>query len=332
MRTLALAKEESETPAPILSPGARNFLERFQVGRLALHIGRAVRPVVRKIRNPIQRRIWIRQFLLPLRNATLLNRPLRVSFGEGSVFLVPRGSAASDIWAGLRPERHEVSFFLSVLEPGMVFFDVGANGGLFAIGAAKRIGGRGVFAFEPCSRTCGILRRNLRLNRIAGAHVAQTALGDSIGEGVLRVNARGKDALNTLGEASHPDSRVIGQEKVRLTTLDAFVKEQNIPRVDVMKADIEGAELMLFRGGNHLLQRPDAPIILYKGLGFLTRGFGYHPVEIIWFLESCGYAFFTLNSDTGEIAELNPNYDYNSMVIAVKPSHAAYVKSQASLQ
>jgi FkbM family methyltransferase len=331
MRTVALAKEESATPAPILSPGARNFLERFQVGQLALRIGRAIRPVVRKIQNPIQRRIWIRQFLLPLRNATLLNRPLRVSFGDGSVFLVPQGSAASDIWTGLRHERHEVSFLQSILEPGMVFFDVGASAGLFAVGAAKRIGGRKVFAFEPCPATCEILKRNLSLNRVDNVHVVQKALGDSIGEGVLHVHARVKDGLNTLGQASRPGSRVIAHEKVRLTTLDTFVKERSIPSVGVIKADVEGAELMLFRGANDLLWRHDAPIILYKGFGFLTRGFGYHPVEILWFLESCGFDFFTLNTDTGEIAELKPDYDYNSMVIAAKPSHSAYAKLQVRL-
>jgi FkbM family methyltransferase len=328
---MALAEEQSATPAPVLSPGTRNFLERFQCGRLALRIGRIVRPVVRKMRNPIQRKIWIRQFLLPLRNATLLNRPLKVSFGEGSVFLVPHGSAASDIWAGLREEQHEVLFLLSILEPGMVFFDVGANAGLFTVGAAKRIGERKVFAFEPCPTTCEILTRNLGLNRVDNVHVVQKALGDSIGEGVLQVHAQGKDGLNTLGQASRPGSRVIAHEKVRLTTLDTFVKEQDIPSVGVIKADVEGAELMLFRGANDLLRRPDAPIIMYKGFGFLTRAFGYHPVEILWFLESCGFDFFTLNADTGEVAELKPDYNYNSMVIAAKPSHSAYAKLQVRL-
>jgi hypothetical protein len=117
---------------------------------------------------------------------------------------------------------------------------------------------------------------------------------------------------------------VVGQEDVRITTVDAFMKDRNIPRVDVMKVDIEGAELMMFRGARELLERKDAPLILYEGFGFLTRGFGYHPVEILWLLESCGYTLFLLNSESGEISELKPDYQYDSMVIAAKPGHPAF--------
>jgi hypothetical protein len=158
------------------------------------------------------------------------------------------------------------------------------------------------------------------------------ALGDAVGEGVLQVNARGKDGLNTLGQATHSDSEVVGQEQVRITTVDVLVKERNIPRVDVMKVDIEGAELMMFRGARELLERADAPLILYEGFGFLTRGFGYHPVEILWFLESCGYSLYMLNSETGEISRLNADYKYDSMVIAAKPGHAELAGWSARLQ
>jgi hypothetical protein len=158
------------------------------------------------------------------------------------------------------------------------------------------------------------------------------ALGDSVGKGVLKVNSRGKDGLNTLGQATHPDSQVVAQEDVPITTMDVFMKEHNIPRVDVMKVDIEGAELMLFRGARELLDRADAPLILYEGFGFLTRGFGYHPVEILWFLESCGYSLFALNGESGAISELKTDYQYDSMVIAVKPGHAAFASCRARVK
>jgi hypothetical protein len=99
-----------------------------------------------------------------------------------------------------------------------------------------------------------------------------------------------------------------------------------------MKVDIEGAELMMLRGARELLERADAPIILYEGFGFLTCGFGYHPVEILWFLESCGYSLFELNSETGEISELKADYKYDSMVIAIKPGRAAFENLRARLK
>lgn len=286
---------------------------------------------LRKLRDPAQRKIWISRYGLPLRNALLLNRPLTVSFDGIPVALAPQGATAGDIWTGLRCERQEVSFILSALKPGMIFFDVGANAGLFAISAAKKIGGNGVFAFEPCSSTCELLKRNLQLNSLAGVNVVQSALGESVGGGVLQINVRGRDGLNTLGRATHPDSKVVGQENVPITTLDVFMQEHNVLRVDVMKVDIEGAELMMFRGARDLLARADAPLILYEGFGALTRGFGYHPVEILWFLESCGYSLFVLNSESGEISKLQPDYQYDSMVIAAKPGHAAFEDLRARL-
>jgi FkbM family methyltransferase len=321
---MTIAKDQYAVPDPILSSGAKNFLEGFTFGRWGLRAGRKIIQCLRKSRDPRQRKMWINRFGLPLRNAMLRNRPLTVSFERFSVMLAPQGATAGDIWAGIRCERHEVSFILSVLEPGMIFFDVGANAGLFAISVAKKIGGGCVFAFEPCSSTFELLKKNLLINCLADVNVFQTALGNSVGQGVLQINARGKDGLNTLGRPTHPGSQVVGQEDVRITTVDAFMKDRNIPRVDVMKVDIEGAELMMFRGARELLERKDAPLILYEGFGFLTRGFGYHPVEILWLLESCGYTLFLLNSESGEISELKPDYQYDSMVIAAKPGHPAF--------
>jgi FkbM family methyltransferase len=332
MDTMALVKDQYAAPEPLLPSGVKSFLESFEAGRAGLRAGRGVITFLRNLQDPIQRKMWVSRVQLPLRNAVLLDRPLQVSFNGISILLSPRGATASDIWAGIRCENHEVSFILSVLEPGMIFFDVGANAGLFAITAAKKIGGKSVFAFEPCSSTSELLRRNLKLNHLDDVNVVQMALGDSVGEGVLQVNADGKDGLNTLGQATHPSSKVVGQEGVRISTVDVFMKEQNIPRVDVMKVDIEGAELMMFRGARGLLERADAPVILYEGFGFLTRGFSYHPVEILWFLESCGYRLFLLNSETGEISELKADYQYDSMVIAAKPEQRAYENLRARLK
>jgi FkbM family methyltransferase len=320
---MAAAKDRYAVPEPLLSPEVKNFLGEFELGRLGLRTGRGIVGLLRRSRDPVQRKLWAARFLLPVRNVLLFDRPLSVSLNGLSILLTPQGGVAGDLWTGLPGHTREGAFLLSVIEPGMIIFDVGANAGLFAIGAAKKIGGKNVFAFEPSS-SCDLLRRNLKLNHITDLHVVQQALGEQAGGGTLKINDRG--SLNTPGSATHPSSIVVGHDEVYITTVDTFMKERDIPRVDVMRVDIEGAEVMLFRGASGLLRRPDAPIILYDGFGFLTRGFGYHPVEILWLLESCGYDLFTLNSDTGEIANLTPDYQYNSMIIAAKQSHAAYQK------
>jgi FkbM family methyltransferase len=321
---MAVARTQQALPEPILNPGIKNFLESYRLGRMGIQAGRKVRKLISTLRDPLQQKTWARQFVLPARNVLLMNRPVTVATAGESFFLEPRGSTAGDLWTGLRSEECQFSFFQGLLSHGMIFFDVGANAGLFSLLAARKIGPKTVFAFEPCCATCEMLRQNLRLNHLQDVFVTQAAVGESVSEGVLQVNARGRDALNTLGQPVHPSSVVVGQEKVRITTIDAFMMDHQIPRVDVMKIDIEGAELMLFRGARELLRREDAPLIIYEGFGFLTRGFGYHPVEILWLLESYGFTLLLLDGDTGNILALDANYQYDSMVIAVKPGHPAY--------
>ena len=102
---MALAREHHTVPETALAPQVKNFLGRIPFGRLGLRIGAGIRPLLRKVRDPIQHKAWIRQFVLPLRNAVLLNRPLAVSFCEIPVFLAPQGSTAGNLWAGLCRER-----------------------------------------------------------------------------------------------------------------------------------------------------------------------------------------------------------------------------------
>jgi FkbM family methyltransferase len=209
-----------------------------------------------------------------------------------------------------------------VLRPGMTFFDVGANVGIFSVPAAKKLESGRVFAFEPSRWTYQRLVENTQLNKLMNVCAVHSALGDSKGEGVLRVNATGKDGLNTLGKPTHEDSEIVAMETVPITTLDDFMRENLVSHIDAIKIDTEGAELLVFRGARELLARADAPLILYEG-GFLSKGFGYHPVESMWLLQKHDYAFFVMDNN-GKISEPAHSHAYDSMVIAVKPAHPAY--------
>jgi len=85
--------------------------------------------------------------------------------------------------------------------------------------------------------------------------------------------------------------------------------------------DTEGAELLIFQGGRGLLTRENAPLILYEGYSWNTKGFGYHPVEIMWLLQDYGYSLFVLDSQTGKIAPRQPAHGYDAMVVAAKSRH-----------
>lgn len=290
-----------------------------------------LREIVLKIRKRITTKLflWYRSglaFAFQVRNVLTRNAPLDVRAGGVEFQIVPEGAIAFHAWSKLRFERAEVDFILRMLQPGMTFFDAGANIGLFSLAAGNKLCGQpsAIYAFEPCPSTFAILKKNLLQNNLADVHAIPAALSDSTGEANLYLNAEWKDALNSLEYPSYTDANIVGRERVQTITLDDFVEREGIERVDLFKVDVEGAERLVFRGGHKLLSRSDAPLILYEGYGWCTAGFHYHPVELMWQLEEFGYELFVLDSESSRVRRRIPGESYDAMVVAVKPSHPRY--------
>lgn len=261
------------------------------------------------------------RLLFPVRNILLRHKPLTIQAAGQKYLLAAEGAIATDMWAGRYFEKQELELLLSMLQPGMTFVDVGANVGLFSIPAARKVADGCIYALEPASWTFERLTKNIHLNQIANLKAMRLALGERSGMAVLHINARGRDGLNTLGEPTHGDSKVIGSEEVPLITLDDFLVQRGVARVDAMKIDVEGAELLVLKGGANLLSRADAPLILFES-SFLTKGFGYHPVETVWLLQRYGYRLFVVNPK-GLQPLTRVSLGLENMV-AVKTSHPLY--------
>ena len=277
---------------------------------------------------------WYRKGLalaFRIRNVATRDAPLRVEAYGTAFHLAPEGEIAFHFWSGLRFERAELQFILRILRPGMTLFDIGANSGLYSIAAAKQapVGSYKIFAFEPCPTTFAVLKKNISLNGLTDVHAFPLAISDQPGEASLYVNTAWKDGLNSLKDPRYEEAEVIDRVQVRTETLNAFAAEKGISRVDVMKVDVEGAELLVFRGAQELLARDDAPLILYEGYSWCTAAFHYHPVELMWLLEEFGYELFVLDGSTGQPRQRKPGETYDAMMVAVKPSHASYAEVAA---
>jgi len=136
------------------------------------------------------------------------------------------------------------------LKQGDYVIDAGASIGMFSIVAAKRVGSRGkVFSFEPIEQVSQLLAENLRLNNISNTEIKRVALGDTGGELDLVFNS------HIPGSASGALKRKGTWIRVEKTTIDTFVKENNIKRIDFIKADIEGMERDLLMGARETIKR-----------------------------------------------------------------------------
>ena len=119
-------------------------------------------------------------------------------------------------------ELNEAAQLLSLLKPGMTFFDVGANIGIYSLLAANRMGMTGaIHAFEPTPRTATRLATNVSLNGFQNIiKINQVALSDS--RGIARLYISDEQVLNSLATVS-------GQSiSVPTKTLDEYVEETRV--------------------------------------------------------------------------------------------------------
>lgn len=175
-----------------------------------------------------------------------------------------------------------------------VVFDVGANIGDVSLLYRKLYPEATVYAFEPLPSTAAVLRK--RTND--GVKVVEIALSDHAGEAFLHSNkSPGTNSLfrptreaPLLYEPNIYDE--VGQVAVPLTTIDDFCEANGIGKVDILKMDIQGAELLTLNGAERMLLSMSLIYTevffaaVYEGQAwfgdifrFLTdRGFGFHSI------------------------------------------------------
>lgn len=93
--------------------------------------------------------------------------------------------------------------------------------------------------------------------------------------------------------------------EVEVTTLDLWQCERNLTRIDMIKMDIEGAELPALRGASDLIRR-FRPSLIIELNAYTSHAAGYKMEDLLAWLEEHDYDVFNIN-DEGEIATLTPN-------------------------
>jgi FkbM family methyltransferase len=170
------------------------------------------------------------------------------------------------------------------VKPGWVVVDAGANIGCFSLLFARLVGSNGkVHAFEPVKSTHDALRRNIKLNSAANVCTYRVALSDTCGEVALLSpdgNDPGKTRVACDGER--------GSEMTQSMTLDTFVEEHNLDRLDFIKVDIEGSELRFLTGAAKTLAR-FRPIVMIELNPSAIARFGSSVDRLVAYLREFGY-------------------------------------------
>jgi FkbM family methyltransferase len=195
-------------------------------------------------------------------------------------------------------EPNELAFLDRVLQPGMTFVDAGANDGIYTVFAARRVGPGGtVWAFEPSRREQERLRCNLELNGLQ-ALVFPVALADIHGQAEFTVSDAEHQGQSTLGAFAHDGVQAQGKELVDVRRLDDLLSEHPVTRIDVLKLDVEGAELRVLRGAVGMIERYRPYVLMEVSEGSL-RHQGTNSEELLDFLRAQQYRIHAFDRATG---------------------------------
>lgn len=190
-------------------------------------------------------------------------------------------------------EKAETSFFKKHIHSNDICFDVGGNIGYFTLIFSKMAMNGTTHVFEPIALNSLIIKVNAELNDISNVVINQVAVGDSYGNVSFSVSEDSAfSSLNSTGRIA--ESKNI---TVPIIRIDDYVAKNNIPKIDVLKIDVEGAEELVLKGALGVLTDPDKRprIIMVELYDPNLSGYSTSKEIIVKLLESYQYNAYVIN-------------------------------------
>jgi len=210
-------------------------------------------------------------------------------------------------WQGVQEgDRGEVNLLKSILEPEQVFFDVGANIGVFTLIAARRVKDGRVHAFEPSEFHLKKLHRNVKVNGFQNVVINPVGLSNSAAQRKLYF-PKLKESMTNTGQSSfyvsEDEIKEYVVENVTAVRLDDYVEDNSLERLDVIKVDVEGAEMEVLEGGLTALSKFRPGVMMEVSKSNLACA-GKDLREIVDFWDTLDYALFIIRPN-GELTPIN---------------------------
>ena len=188
-------------------------------------------------------------------------------------------------------EREQTKLFIENIKEGMTIIDIGANIGYYTLIAAKLIGKRKgkVYAFEPELSNFNLLIKNIKLNNYKNVIPILKAVSDQNGQIKL-----------FLSESNREGHRIYNFKegrrfiKVETITLDNFFKNKE-KEIDVIKMDIEGAEIAALKGMNNILKVNQKLKLFIEFNPFILSKGSFNPIDLPKKILRHGFKIYIIN-------------------------------------
>ena len=260
----------------------------------------------------------------PLRR--LAKRVLHPLLDERVYRYLQAGAMAWDIRRGTWTEP-EVQLLPSIVHAGETAIDVGANYGVYSYHLSHAVGAGGqVYAFEPIPFTAGTFRLVARVLRFRNVTLFQEGASDRNGEVTFQLPIQESGAL-TAGQAhlgGRNDERP-GKEqhhrypRTRPLTCKIVRIDDRLPdarEVSFLKCDIEGSELLAFRGATRIIEQ-HCPTVLCEINTWFLQGFGIPLADLLGFFADRGYRPYRFDKGRRKVlpVEIGPDTEDNFLFV-----------------
>ncbi len=160
-----------------------------------------------------------------------------------------------------RIEQKQTNEFVKQLKFGNIVFDIGANVGYYTLLASKLIGEKGkVFSFEPVVRNLVFVYDHVRINKLKNVIILPFACSEQSKLEIFSFGpdcAQGHITKNVIASEINSDTHTF----VNTIKVDEFVSKYKI-LPDIIKMDVEGAELLVLKGAKETLLKCKPKIFL----------------------------------------------------------------------
>jgi FkbM family methyltransferase len=181
-------------------------------------------------------------------------------------------------------EKDTTEAINKVCKEGFYVLDIGANVGCHTLRFAKIVGPKGkVIAFEPMPWARNKLKRNLELNNFSNVEVEKIGLSNTIS--IKKASFRNSWSLSSKKNTNNIDV------EIQFTTVDLYIKQKSITKIDLIKLDIDGYEFKVLQGALKSLKLMKPIIIIELGV-YTLKNVGDNIDDLVQFVSSLGYGFY----------------------------------------
>ena len=232
----------------------------------------------------------------------------------GNRLLVNKNTYGFKLKLGLF-EKNELSFLDKFIRKDDICLDIGANIGVYSLFFSKR--SKKTFCFEPIKINNIIIELNAELNKVKNIKIERIAISDTSGncdflvvdESILSGILSTQYIKQKAYLKRYYDTDVKETIRVKCNTIDSF----NYDKVDIVKIDVEGAELKVINGAVKTIKKCMPRLIMMECYDQALNLYGNNLKELLNKMEELNYCPFYVYKGKLNKFNINSNKKFENL-------------------